>query len=94
MRSGFKVAGMPHFYGPEATPRVPLAIERYFIWLEEDEELAQQVADAWNSVLKLGQSDAPSCLCGRCFRVREAERARSRRCWGLRQMGSSSCKSR
>lgn len=38
----------------------------YLQWLEEDAELAQQVADAWNAVADSGCADYVKCWCDRC----------------------------
>lgn len=38
----------------------------YLPWLEEDAELAQQVADAWNAVVDRGEADVVKCKCEQC----------------------------
>lgn len=40
-------------------------VKRYFPWLE-DAELAGQVADAWNEVVKRGEADKIKCPCKKC----------------------------
>lgn len=40
--------------------------ESYLCWLLEDAELAQQVAAAWNAVVKSGGADRVKCLCKKC----------------------------
>lgn len=42
-------------------------VERYLPWLEEDAELAQRVADAWNAVVRSGKADETVCSCSRCI---------------------------
>lgn len=44
----------------------PDTVKRYLPWLAESEELSQQVADAWNAVVKRGEADKLSCCCGKC----------------------------
>lgn len=41
-------------------------IESYLTWLNEDEDLAQQVADAWNAVVKRGEAGTVECACDEC----------------------------
>lgn len=43
--------------------------EQYLLWLRGGAELAQQVADAWNAVVKRGKTDAIHCHCHTCFAV-------------------------
>lgn len=41
-------------------------VARYLPWLEEDAELAQQVADVWNAIVEHGKADALECECFSC----------------------------
>lgn len=41
-------------------------VERYLAWLTEDDELAQQVVDAWNAVVKRGEAGVVECSCDAC----------------------------
>lgn len=45
-------------------------ITSYLRWLAEDAELAQQVANAWNEVVRRGEADAVLCECNKCKTVR------------------------
>lgn len=38
----------------------------YLFWLNQDPELAQQVADAWNAAVDRGAADAEQCRCDQC----------------------------
>lgn len=38
-------------------PSLPVLPPEYLRWLEEDEESAQKVADAWNDVFECGKAD-------------------------------------
>lgn len=45
----------------------PLQVKRYLPWLSEDADLAQQVADSWNSVVESREAtDIPLCKCLKC----------------------------
>lgn len=44
----------------------PDPIELYLSWLHKDAELAQQVAEAWNEVVKRGEADVVKCTCEQC----------------------------
>lgn len=65
-------------------PDSPYAtIALYLPWLCEDEELAGQVADAWNAVVQRGQADTVgrNCMCRRCRHLRLAARDGVERSW-------------
>lgn len=46
---------------PDWRPFMP-----YLEWLAEDVALAQQVADAWNAVVRRGEAKTCKCLCEKC----------------------------
>lgn len=56
--------GTPNFVVAYREQRQP--IERYLPWLTEDEKLAQQVADAWNEVVRRGEASKVQCPCVSC----------------------------
>ena len=41
-------------------------LELYLPWLQEDGTLAQQVAEAWNTVVRQGEADIVKCYCELC----------------------------
>lgn len=41
-------------------------VELSLPWLKEDANLAQQVADAWNTVVERGEADVVKCACTQC----------------------------
>lgn len=41
-------------------------IDLYLPWLQEDADLAQQVADAWNAVVDRGDANVVKCNCHKC----------------------------
>lgn len=47
-------------------------LDHYLPWLAEDEELSQQVADAWRAVVQHGEVDDFECDCDRCNALRAA----------------------
>lgn len=49
-----------------AITRVSDAVSSYVEWLEEDEELAQEVTDAWNAVVEQREADLVQCRCKKC----------------------------
>lgn len=77
MHDEFKRNGLPLFCAPQADDdsrsrqAKPLMEEmpfvRYLIWLRDDAELAQQVADAWNDVVPRGGADLLQCHCRKCL---------------------------
>lgn len=71
--AGAEVQKLGHVGPDERT--LNFGLQPYLSWLEEDAELAQQVADAWNVVLEYGDGyDVPFCPCNRCSRRRDEER--------------------
>lgn len=46
-----------------------LMAEPYLSWFERDAELAQQVSDAWNTVVERGEADERLCSCSKCRSV-------------------------
>lgn len=42
------------------------AVRRYLHWFKDDAKLAEQVADAWNAVVKRGEADRVRCYCEKC----------------------------
>lgn len=69
-----EVQGLQAYFEKEGTPRLvkvredtPQPVERYLPWLEEDADLAQKVADAWNGVVERGGADLIKCRCDRCM---------------------------
>lgn len=49
-------------------------VKRYLTWLNQDAELAQQVADAWNAVVQRGEASVIECCCDECpIEVPESE---------------------
>lgn len=78
------VKALQSYFGVEKMPRICLnqgqhmaqPVARYLPWLAEDEELAQQVSDAWNTVVERGEADLVKCPCERCpgsLRGRQSE---------------------
>lgn len=53
-------------------PKIPsaftnrLRVYEALIWLHEDAELAQQVSNVWNALVRGGTSNVMGCLCERC----------------------------
>lgn len=41
-------------------------LKLYLPWLEQDADLAQRVADAWNAVVERGEADLAKCCCLQC----------------------------
>lgn len=65
----FKTEGKPSFIVKIrllADSAIVHPIEQYLAWLETDAELAQQVADAWNAVVRRGEEDLVKCCCEKC----------------------------
>lgn len=59
----FSGAALPRFFRPRGQYQ---AVMRYLAWMEQDEELAQQVADAWNVIEGRGKADENPCGCTKC----------------------------
>lgn len=57
----------PYKQEEEQEPECYRPWRRYLAWLRDDEELAQQVADAWNAVVKRGGADLLPCYCRKCY---------------------------
>lgn len=64
IRFRFAHEGKPKFFrqqsGLSAEP-----IDRYLVWLEEDAELAQRVADAWNQDVEKVRANFVECMCSK-----------------------------
>lgn len=75
--TGEEVQTLQAYFDKEGIPKVvkgsykePFPISRYLPWLAEDAELAQQVADAWNEVVRRGEVDLGiRCCCAKCRRA-------------------------
>lgn len=63
LRAMFKGAAMPRITPPLGQDQ---AILRYLVWMEQDEELAQRVVDAWNAIEGRGEADKVHCGCLKC----------------------------
>lgn len=59
LQSRFEAAGVPKV--ARVSPEGLQTLGRYLTWLQEDGELAEQVADAWNAVVKRGGGNVVSC---------------------------------
>lgn len=76
MRAHFKSGGAPrHVTGLEKRTAALFRDEEdedvhfedeHLAWLEQDAKLSQQVADAWNAVVKRGEADVVECNCQVC----------------------------
>lgn len=70
----FEAAGVPTFThtnadGSKREPGKPFAvIELYLPWLQDDPDLADDVADAWNAIVERGEADVVKCECELCKR--------------------------
>lgn len=67
------VQGLRSTWQSDEAPRNPAMqwpdkprIREYLSWLEQDPELAEQVAAVWNSVVARGEADAVRCSCELC----------------------------
>lgn len=74
--------GMPRLSNPELHGAPPLdeeiegllecsPFDCYLYWLADDAELAQQVADTWNAVVKRGGADLLRCYRCKCYTPRD-----------------------
>lgn len=66
LRSQLKGISLP-VWADEA--RTIQRVEPYLPWLEEDADLAQDVSDAWNEIVKRREVNNVKCLCGQCQRI-------------------------
>lgn len=72
LQSHFKKSGIPELTHSYRSPKEPAPVESYLPWLAEDEELAQQVADAWNKLVESGKADEIKCCCDKCSPKKKA----------------------
>ena len=74
MRATFQLDGHTLSFDEEPEDsECPATILHYFAWLAEDAELAQQVADAWNELVRRGEAGKIKCDCQKCQLVAWSE---------------------
>lgn len=65
LQSQFENGDIPHFVGSRFS-QDPQEFDYYLSWLKNDGPLAQQVADAWNELVRGGMADKVKCRCQKC----------------------------
>lgn len=69
LHSHFNTEGIPKVLGRGGIFAMPIStktpVKLYLPWLQ-DEELAQEVADAWNRVVDQGEAEKVECRCDKC----------------------------
>lgn len=59
----------------QLVPQCPT--DGYLVWLRDDAELAQRVADAWNAVVERGGADLIQCYCPKCCKSNSLDHSSS-----------------
>lgn len=64
----FRRIGIPQGLAPKYTQNdeEPPSVPVHLTWLEEDSDLAQQVAEVWNAVAQRREADFVKCRCKEC----------------------------